>query len=45
MGIERERERETDMNIRNIETVYSGCLDNRNGCVYTRYHTHTHTYV
>jgi len=40
MGIERVRG--TDMNIRNIETVYSGRLNNSNGCIYTCYHTHTY---
>lgn len=41
MGIEGVRG--TVMNIRNIETVYSGRLNNSNGCIYTCYHTHTHT--
>jgi hypothetical protein len=36
--------RETEMNIRNIETVSSGWLNNSNGCIYTCYHTHTHIY-
>lgn len=39
MGIEGVRG--TVMNIRNIETVYSGRLNNSNGCIYTCYHTHT----
>jgi hypothetical protein len=38
MGIEGMRE--TDVNIRNIETVYSGWLNN--STVYICYHTHTH---
>jgi len=43
MGIEGVRG--TDMNIRNIATVYSGRLNNSNGCIYTCYHTHTHTHT
>lgn len=35
---------ETDMNIRNIETVYSGWLNNSNGsiCIYICVITHTY---
>jgi hypothetical protein len=33
------------MNIRNIETVYSGNLDNSKACICYQTHTHTHTHI